>query len=336
MEKDLIIAGGHKGDIQRGPRATSGSATIVKRTTAWEVLMYLGMALRVDEAMCALAVFVPPLVAVLPPAKHGTGDWMRVDSSEDVPFLVRCHQKLQQASAETHGYNELMDAAVWGICLIDVTDTLRKPCVADFKVGFVRHSPHTPAEKVMRISRKRLVQPHALRLCGAHHRYFHCPTSSDVACLKEEVCGKDVGYALETEEEYRWWLRAFFSCTASIKTSGENLTCNDNERVTARSHVCRQHLQKLLVFFNSSLGRALLERTALVSTSLLLIYDAADGVNGKVDDCEGVNVNTDFDNHCDARVYLIDFARSSRRRLNFAEEKVGFVQGLENMVHLLL
>ncbi|KAH9601794.1 Inositol polyphosphate kinase [Trypanosoma melophagium] len=289
--------------------------------------MYLRMTLCVDAGMMELARFAPTLVAVLPPTTEDVSDWISVESEDNRPKLKEVLLRLQHASDNTEGYSEVMDTALWFICLIDVTATMCMPCVADVKLGFLRHSPQTPAAKLERIRKKRISQPYALRLCGAHHYVYHHSDNNE-RHLEVEWCEKDMGYALETEEEYRRVIRAFFSSTISMhadKTLKKNDDNDDVLLVESRLQYCRRVVERLLCFFTSSLGRALLEKTAFVSTSLLFVYDAGD--NKKSDPCS--------DNSDRSHVYLIDYARSSDRRLNYTEETIGFVHGIENMLRFL-
>ncbi|PWV02440.1 hypothetical protein C4B63_2g776 [Trypanosoma cruzi] len=222
-----IVVGGHKGVIQRGPKAPNDSATITKKSTGWEVLMYLGMALRIDETMCELAAMAPTLVAVLSPEEENSGVWITVEKEENRPLLEAFHEELRKASVHTHGYSEVMDTARWSVCLIDVTDGMLLPCVADIKIGYIRHSPHTPPEKMARIKKKRLIQPLAIRLCGALHYFYR--TISDEQCIERETCEKDIGYLLHTEEDHRRCLRAFFSSAVSMKQEGSGNKCGESE-----------------------------------------------------------------------------------------------------------
>ncbi|EAN96175.1 hypothetical protein C3747_71g130 [Trypanosoma cruzi] len=318
-----IVVGGHKGVIQRGPKAPNDSATITKKSTGWEVLMYLGMALRIDETMCELAEMAPTLVAILSPEEENSGVWITVEKEENRPLLEAFHEELRKASVHTHGYSEVMDTARWSVCLIDVTDGMLLPCVADIKIGYIRHSPHTPPEKMARIKKKRLIQPLAIRLCGALHYFYR--TISNEQCIERETCEKDIGYLLHTEEDHRRCLRAFFSSAVSMKQEGSGNKCGESEVLSARLKACCRHVEKLLSFFTSSVGCALLERTAFVSTSLLLLYDAVSRVSDNVGNNDAADV----------RVYLIDYARVSDRRLNFAEENIGFLRGLENFLFLI-
>ncbi|RNF17146.1 putative inositol polyphosphate kinase, partial [Trypanosoma conorhini] len=242
-----IVVGGHKNVIGRGPKASNGSATITKKSTGWEVLMYLGMSLRIDEAMCAMAAMAPSVVAFSPFEGEHSGVWISVERKENRPLLEAIYNELRKASAQTHGYNKVMDAARWNVCLIDVTDGMCRPCVADVKVGYVRHSPHTPLEKVERINKKRLVQPLALRLCGALHQFYR--TISNTQHFENEMCEKDVGYLLHTEEDYRDCLRAFFSSRVSMRPDGTGMRRDDSEVFFARLKACCGQIEELLLFF---------------------------------------------------------------------------------------
>ncbi|RNF02268.1 putative inositol polyphosphate kinase [Trypanosoma rangeli] len=321
-QNDPIVVGGHKDVIQRGPKAADDVATITKKSTGWEVLMYLGMALRINETMCALAAIAPSVVAILCLEGEHSGVWIYLEKKENRLLLEAIHEELQKTSAHTHGCNQVMDRTRWVVCLIDVTDGMCLPCVADIKIGYIRHSPHTPPEKLERIKKKRLVQPLALRLCGALHYFYR--TVSNEQHIEKEICGKDMGYLLHTSEDHRDCFQAFFSSTVSMSPDGTGTRRDDSDIFFARLRACRKQIERILLFFNSSLGCALLERTAFVSTSLLLVYDAANCVHKNV-----VSKDT-----ADVQVYLIDYARVCDRRLNFSEEKIGFMRGLENIIRL--
>ncbi|EAN77160.1 hypothetical protein, conserved [Trypanosoma brucei brucei TREU927] len=327
---DLIVVSGHKCNIQRGPQTSIGTPTITKRVTAWEALIYLEMLLAEDEAFAILATFVPPLVALLPPENFASDNWVYVHDPASRPLLKSIFAQLKQMSADTHGYNEVMDTTRWEIILVDVTATFHKPCVLDIKLGYVRHSPHTLPDKVERIHKRQLRRSQPIRFCGAHHQF--CRQNNDIGeCFELEEFTKDMGYALETEESHRRALRSFFTTASLMTTSNTNeTTIIDDRHAMARSRCCRQRVQKLVDFLKGHLGQMLLERIAFVSASLLIVYDATGCCGRNVTVSEGINSMNDMVN-----VYLIDFSRSGDRRLHFPEEVVGFVQGLEKIIFLL-
>ncbi|KAG8345668.1 hypothetical protein TRVL_03507 [Trypanosoma vivax] len=321
QEKPLMVCG-HRERIKRGPSTAEGKATLIKNVTGWEALLHMKIVLQMPGPASGLASFTPPLVAILPPEEHAACGWLYVEEGDSRPVIEELCRLLSERSARAHGYCKELDEALWNACFIDVVGNFDRPCVLDLKIGKIRHSPYTSPEKVQRILMKQHGRTQLVRVCGAYHWY--CPSAaSGGGDFVGEFLDKASGYNLHTSEEHRDIFRAFFSSTIAMKDVKWSKTdAPDKLRVAARVGACRQRICELLNYFKSLSGSALLTQTAFVSTSLLFVYDAAEAVDGRAD-CSRANV------------YLIDFARCSDRRLNFSEEEVGFVQGLQSTVQLL-
>nr|CCC93111.1 conserved hypothetical protein [Trypanosoma congolense IL3000] len=324
VSAEPIVVSGHRDDIERGLPTAIGIPTIVKRTTAWEALMYLEMLISANEAYGELKHFTPQLVAVRPPAHLGFDDWIYVQEPASQGLLVALHEQLRQLGRSCECGGGVMDAKLWKLSMVDVTAAARRPCVIDVKIGAVRHSPYTLPGKLEAICKKELGRTQLIRITGAHHEIYS-PTSVSSRLMVVEQFTKEMGYALLSDEANSRALRLFFSSRASMILSdgGEVSDDNDNSCVRARLYHCCSRVRQLVDFFKSELGQKLLENTAFVSTSLLLVYDAAENT------CEAAAAAR-------VGVYLIDFARSGDRRLNFSEDVIRFVQGLEEVLRLLL
>lgn len=301
------------------------------------------------RAMKGLRVFTPQLFSVRLPASWTPGSAalavMRTETelkgiadrhgaflpacdSRYRPFWVAVFRDLFSRSRTLEGFDVAFDLPTWGIGLVDETSGMCEPAVLDIKVGYYRLSPFAPLEKVKRTQRKEggsLTPLVGLRICGV--RRF---VETDGKKRSRESHGKELGFVFRTEEEVATTLRAFASTVAPLATTttvtGERVVTLSKrpagpvrDLATARTRLAAMHawLTALLAFFDDSPeGTQLLKSTALVSTSLLLMYDAADS-SGSV------------------KVRLIDFARCSPRRLNFDEKKIGFLDGLRNFAGYL-
>ncbi|KAG5466895.1 hypothetical protein LSCM1_01072 [Leishmania martiniquensis] len=357
--------GGHKLSIFYGEKARDGRSTLRKTTTAWEIVYYLAMELAKEDTVAQkptaaqpdadgargkfihaagkLAAFTPALFSIRFPEKYisksaelrpymeHAGEWIIVEAGSPARSVVLAllFNELFDGAEQLRGFDAEYDTATWGIGLIDETSGMQKPCVIDIKVGFIRHSPLTPKDKLERMLKKEhdsLMRDTALRICG-WRRYVHAAmdTEGEPDAWKCERYGKVIGYAVSNMRELSICLQAFLSIGEPIADTNEDgqlfvrseamsaVTGVERAHMEQRITAVRAELKSLLDFFESTPdGAFMLQHMAFVSTSVLLLYDA------------GASEAT-------ARLRFIDFARSTWRKFNFGEPTVGFVQGLKNL-----
>ncbi|CCW62150.1 unnamed protein product [Phytomonas sp. EM1] len=357
--------GGHVESIVYGESTPEGLQTLQKPTTAWEILFYLGIHFSEELlsqsitrdasftafvlSMGALKRFTASFFAVRFPdawtpssealrseverlggVAFQQGEWRRASDVGLRELWILLFLELFDASSRVRGWSDEFDRPLWGLGLVDETSNAREPAVMDVKIGFLRYSPHTPKEKVARIDLKEegsICRKVALRPCG-FRRFIHrnLPCSQHTTTEVEEL-ERPLLFVIR-EDELSALLRCFPSTVVSL-TGGKPATgaprrshwlcvkdCLD--RITEdRRRAMREAIQNLLSFFQETIeGRHLIETMAFVSSSVLFVYDAAGGVET-------------------VRVRLIDFARSSYRYLNYDEQTIGFVEGLQNLVKYL-
>ncbi|KPA86344.1 hypothetical protein ABB37_00547 [Leptomonas pyrrhocoris] len=365
--------GGHKSSIFYGQSTRDGRSTLRKTTTAWEVLYYLAMELAKDgeegegeadaaaaasngsdsirikfiHAMGKLASLTPTLFALRFPAKFvpkavelhpyvgQRGKWIVLEEGSPARTLVGpLFHELFDGAESLKGFDGEYDTGVWGIGLVNEASGMTKTCAMDVKIGFIRHSPLTPQDKVARVLMKEhnsLMRHTALRICGCH-RYISADPSNrrgesegEAAQFTRELFGKEIGYAVSDVAELSTCLKLFFSSGVPLAKVTEDGTLvfpaealadvSETEKCKADKRIAdiRAAIRALLQFFEETpQGIFLLQRMAFVSTSVLLFYDAAASPAA-------------------ARLRLIDFARSTWRKFNYDESTVGFVQGLKNL-----
>ncbi|KAG5491194.1 hypothetical protein JIQ42_01091 [Leishmania sp. Namibia] len=357
--------GGHRLSIFYGEKTRDGLSTIRKTTTAWEIMYYLAMELAKEDTLAQLptsaqpdadgargkfihaagklANFTPALFSIRFPEKYVSkstalrpymehvDEWIVLEAGSPARSVVLAllFNELFDGAEQLKSFDADYDTATWGIGLIDETSGMQKPCVMDIKVGFIRHSPLTPKDKIERMVKKErdsLMRNTALRICGLR-RYVRASTGTEgvTDTLQCERYGKAIGYAMSDVCELSSCLKMFLSIgepIAEIKQDGLLVvrskmmgaaTATERTHMEQRVSQVRAELKLLIDFFEGTPdGAFLLQHMAFVSTSLLLLYDA------------GASPAT-------ARLRFIDFARSTWRRFNFGESTVGFVQGLKNL-----
>ncbi|CAG9582668.1 conserved hypothetical protein [Leishmania major strain Friedlin] len=357
--------GGHKSSIFYGETAHDGRGTLRKKTTAWEVMYYLAMELAKEDALaqqpdtthpreddaCAkfvhaagkMAAFASTLFSIRFPEKYMTksatlksymenaDEWIIVEAGAPARSVVLAplFHELFDGAEQLKGFDDRYDTGIWGIGLVDETSGMQKPCIMDVKIGFTRHSPLTPEDKVARIvkkDQKALVRDTALRICGCR-RYIHAAAGTEgaTASLTCERFGKDIGYAVSNVRELSTCLKTFLSIGAPLAETNEDgqlvfhskqmgtATSTERTRMKQRIRHVRAEIKSLLDFFEGKPdGTFMLQHMAFVSASVLLLYDAAASP-------------------ATARLCLIDFARSTWRKFNFDESTIGFIQGLKNL-----
>lgn len=349
--------GGHKSSIFYGESTRDGRTTLQKKTTAWEILYYLAMELSKEAAYAAatptasdsvrakfvdaagkLAAFAPqifslhfpdnyaPKSAELQPYKGQMGEWVVLEEGAPArALLAPLFHELFDGVEALQGFDDAYDTGVWGIGLVNETSGMQQPCVMDVKVGFIRHSPLTPEDKVERMMKKErnsLMRDTALRICGCQRYTHEGGASAELSC---ERFGKEIGYAVSDVAELSKCLKLFLSTGAAMAETAEegklvfHPTAIDEmpaaERADMEKRIAdiRSDIRAVLHFFEETpQGTFLLQHMAFVSASVLVLYDAAASPPS-------------------ARLRFIDFARSTWRKFNFDEETVGFVQGLKNL-----
>ncbi|KAK7201288.1 Inositol polyphosphate kinase [Novymonas esmeraldas] len=347
--------GGHASSMFYGAAARDGRSTLQKKTTAWEVMYYLAMELATEEVFLSrphtegdeartkfvhaagqLASFAPALFSIRFPDKYvpksealrthleQADEWVVVEAGAPArqSILAPLFHELYDGAEQLKGFDDVYDTSLWGIGLVDETSGMERPCVMDVKIGYIRHSPLTPEEKVARMMKKEhnsLMRHTALRICGCQ-RYTE--TEAGTAC---ERFGKNIGYAVSTVTELSTCLKVFLSVGQPLAEATEDGQVkfrpevvdriSDVERAQMQQRICavRADLRALLNFVeNTPDGVFMMQHVAFVSASVLLLYDAAASP-------------------ATARLCFIDFARSTWRKFNFNEQAVGFVQGLKNL-----
>ncbi|CAJ1993127.1 Inositol polyphosphate kinase [Leishmania donovani] len=357
--------GGHKSSIFYGETAHGGRGTLRKKTTAWEIMYYLAMELAKEDALAQqprtmhlrgdearakfvraagkMAAFASTLFSIRFPEKYmaksaalkpymeNTDKWVIVEAGAPArsAVLAPLFNELFDGAEQLKGFDDRYDTGIWGLGLVDETSGMQRPCIMDVKIGFIRHSPLTPEDKVTRIvnkDQKALVRDTALRICGCR-RYIHAAAGTEGAraSLTCERFGKDIGYAMTHVRELSTCLKMFLSIGAPLAETNEDgqlafhteemgaATSTERTRMKQRIRHVRAEIKSLLDFFESTPdGAFMLQRMAFVSASVLLLYDAAASP-------------------ATARLCLIDFARSTWRKFNFDESTIGFIQGLKNL-----
>lgn len=353
--------GGHKASMFYGNRTSDGRTTLQKNTTAWEILWYTGLqftsasedvlsslpplSARFVKAVAPLRSRVPLFFSFRVPATFAPKTtelqavvkamggvealqerWLEINDAAVRPMLLPLFVELMEGTSALHTFEPEYDNPIWGLGLVDETAGMAEPCVMDIKLGYFRHSPFTPAEKVERMNRKddnSLTRQTAARICGVR-RYLHAGQTT-----KEEY-GKELGYAIATEPQLQAAIQGFFASYGPLATkTGKdtvvlapepNVANVEAKEVALARERCTKaaaYLGELFRFFHTDPdGVYLLEKMAIVSASILFTYDAAAGAD-----------STD--------VLLIDFARSGLRSLNFDEKMIGFAEGLKNVVRYL-
>ncbi|KAG5492734.1 hypothetical protein JKF63_01314 [Porcisia hertigi] len=356
--------GGHKSAFFYGEAARDGRSTLQKKTTAWEVMYYLAMEIAKDGTLAQdttaprshdevrakfvhaagkLSVFTPSLVSIRFPDNYATSsaalkpymnyrnNWVIIEAGapDRSAVVVPLFNELFDGAEELQGFTEEYDTGIWGIGLIDETSGMQKPCVMDIKIGFVRHSPVTPADKVARMLKNEhnsLTRRTAIRICGSR-RYI--PTKASIEGSTPtwtcERFGKDIGHAVSHERELSTCIRNFLSVRRSLAEVNENgefifpsesmdgMAHTEKAQMEKRMRGIRANLKSLVHFLESTPeGAFMLQHMALVSTSVLLLYDAV------------ASPRT-------AKLLFIDFARSTWRKFNFDEPTIGLIQGLKNL-----
>lgn len=357
--------GGHKSSIFYCEATRDGRTTLQKKTTAWEILYYLAMELSKEEAFAAstpkeadavrvkfihaagkLSAFAPqifslhfpenftPKAAELRPYVEQIGTWVVLeDGAPARQLLIPLFHELFDGVESLEGFDDAYDTGIWGIGLVNETSGMAMPCVMDVKIGFIRHSPLTPADKVERMMKKErnsLMRDTALRICGCQ-RYISADAATAEAkdggadAVTCERYGKEIGYAVTNVAELSNCLRLFLStggALAETTVDGKLVfhpdalsAVSEAERADMDKRVAsiRADIKSVLHFFeDTAQGAFLLQHMAFVSASVLVLYDAAASP-------------------ATARLRLIDFARSTWRKFNFDEQTIGFVQGLKNL-----
>ncbi|CCW69486.1 unnamed protein product [Phytomonas sp. Hart1] len=356
--------GGHVGSIFYGENTAEGYTTLQKSTTAWEIIYYIGMyfskQLLLRPIICdisssflrsmeGLKLFTPRFFAARVPEAWAprsdalrreierlggmqliTRVWLKASDEALEELWIFLFLELFEGSSCVRGWSEAYDQTRWGLSLVDETSSAQEPAVMDVKIGTLRYSPHTPKEKVTRIDRKEegaLCRKVALRLCG-FRRFIH-PSPPDAlhTPTKVEELEKQFGFSMR-EDELSAVLRCFPSTVVGLlegkSTTGvprcpHHVFVKDclNSITQDRRSAMQEVVEGLLYFFQETTeGQYLINVMAFVSTSLLFLYDAAGGAKT-------------------VKVCLIDFSRSSCRHLNYDEETIGFIKGLQNMVQYL-
>lgn len=357
--------GGHKSAIFYGETTHGGRSTLRKKTTAWEIMYYLAMELAKEDALAQppntthprgdearakfvhaagkMAAFASTLFSIhfpekyvamsaaLKPYTENADEWVIVEAGAPArsAVLAPLFNELFDGAEQLKGFDDRYDTGIWGIGLVDETSGMQKPCIMDVKIGFIRHSPLTPEDKVARIEKKdqkALVRDTALRICGCR-RYIRAAADTDGATASWtcERFGKDIGYAVSDVRELSACLKMFLSIGAPLAGTNEDgqlafhieemgaATSIEMAHVKQRIRYLRGAIQSLLDFFESTPdGAFILQHMAFVSSSVLLLYDAAAS-------------------QATAKLCLIDFSRCSWRRFNFDELTIGFIQGLKNL-----
>jgi hypothetical protein len=366
--------GGHKSSIFYGESTRDGCSTLRKKTTAWEVLYYLAMELSREaqggawtaaaaaaghcesdavrtkfiQAAGKLSVFAPKLFSIhfpdhfepktmeLMSCKKELGDWVVVEEGSPArSLLAPLFHELFDGAEALQGFDGAYDVGIWGIGLVNETSGMAKPCVMDVKIGFIRHSPLTPKDKVERMMKKEsnsLMRDTALRICGCQ-RYVDATPAQNAASEEggnERTCerfGKEIGYAISSVAELSNCLKLFLSSgvpLAEVTADGKlafhptalaDVTTEEKTKMQQRISDIRSDIKAVLQFFEETPeGVFLLQHMAFVSASVLIMYDADSAASPAT-----------------ARLRLIDFARSTWRKFNFDEATIGFVQGLKNL-----
>lgn len=277
------------------------------------------------------------------------------NSTTEVVFTNSKHQStiknlfriMWTGTALLQGFDDAYDTVIWTLQLENLTDDCVAPCALDIKIGRCCYSPNTSEEKKKRCDKRctKLIKEKGFRLCG-----MHCYLSSPVelcthpsyevtvdeggtgtCCFpfKERVL-KSIFYSFETEEELICSLDHFFSSEVPLGKVRDGVFYMDKEiKQIEKNFLLAERLQKILgqvedlVFFMSTTddGKYLLEHMAFVSSSLFIFFDRC-GCCVSSSSC------------CSIGAFLIDFARCGIRRLNFEEETIGFLYGLNELIHL--
>lgn len=250
------------------------------------------------------------------------------------------------------GFDDAYDQAIWKLQLKDLTSGMSAPCAMDIKLGRCCYSPYTSEAKKKRCELRctDLMRLKGMRICGMHrylvprteHAVSHSTRHSQQTkegrseeddrsddkglLLVKEKSKKSVFYALQTEEELTYCIAHFISCTVPLESSCGSVHHSLRNVIKKEAdcilHVARQgdivkQIQELLFFMSSTKeGKYLVEKMAFVSCSLLIFFDK----------CASSAASPS------TRVFVIDFARCGIRRLNYEEEKVGFLHGLKELI----
>lgn len=363
--------GGHADYIFFGDPTADGKRTIVKETTGWEVMWYLAFfitqKLTTDiggsrgagecslvssvtgaeaflEAVRPLLPFAPTAVSFSPPSlsskeiresivaeglseifkDHADSSFISFEESMLDTILNPLFLTLWNGMPRLRGFDGAYDKSIWRLRLVDATSDFREPCVMDVKMGFCGYSPFTAEDKKQRIQSRTsaLIRKTGIRICGTN-RYLAHPSDSETgkqgdSKFKEKL-RKPFFYALKTEEELLMCLQHFFYPSKELGEHKDGVTYlnqveGSNEELTLpRRRVAdvRAAVQSLLhIFEQTAQGTYLISKLTFVSSSLLFIYESDASLS---------------------RVLLIDFARCGERRLNYKEEKNGFLCGLATL-----
>ena len=322
-EKLLVQVAGH-GGIIHSPIAPQA---VAKQTDIAEVLMYLivcddGLYASADvEGEESLGRFIP---------KPFAASW----TIDNVSAALHFHDRSAVRSAKAALLPIVEKRMAEGLenlnlaseeCCIHIQNEIwdmLAPCIMDVKLGRLRHTPRTPLSKVAKIEVKeggKYVSSGGVRICGfvktAAVEIEH--SSPGVAERVFGDCSVDEAFAVverRDRDEFRDLDEKGFVDTLRA-------FCNNDKRIIA-------DLADEVNRFERSLSRVagpLLESFGFVSSSLLLIYDAA-----------GFSTTSSLplgkgQGGCHVKVRWIDFARSGPRRFHFEEDAIGFLQGVRTL-----
>lgn len=239
------------------------------------------------------------------------------------------------------GFDDAFDKSLWTLTLEEVTQGFRQPSVMDIKIGSCGFSPFTPEDKKKRILSRTsdLIRRSGIRICGSHRYIPETQSSSSkeeepsssmniskpnnfktVKRYKERL-GKPLYYALQSEDELFCALQHFFGgCSPVGSLEGEvvvlnTLTHKETDPLPKlRAAEILYKLNELIAFFKrTGEGAFLLENMAFVSLSLLIFFESEEN------------------SLCLGNMYLIDFARCGLAHLNYSENEIRFLHGLEQL-----
>lgn len=210
----------------------------------------------------------------------------------------------------------------WSIELERIGASMRRPCVADIKIGACRVTKRMSAEKVKLVAAKEdgtIVTSHALRSCGI---YYYDNSNNNCERLQDEVEEED-GSRSGGGAPRRMFLGKDFGRSATIgelAATFQRKFCGGDGRRVERY---RQKLSQLCDVVDGGL----LEKYAFVSTSVLLMHDDDDTSSSSSSEGGGGEVEVE--------VRLIDFAQSGPRDetcVHYDEGTVRFAEGLRNLM----
>jgi hypothetical protein len=208
---------------------------------------------------------------------------------------------------------------IWDLVMLDLTEEHKYPSVMDVKIGTCRCTPYMLRHKVAKVFKNeagKLTEKAGVRFCGAVHHII-----DRTGVTRYETCGKDIGYSAESIQDLRQLFLSFFG-SATMHQPSQIAHPLQSSHTLALCRAALAAVNAIESFFIKKKD-SVLKNWAMVSTSLLFIYDAS------------VFGSPELDTNAGCRVWLIDFGRSGPREFHFDEVRIGFLKGLGTLRSIL-